>query len=83
LVTRADKPAEMPVGAAVRRSARHRLRPVREGRDGRQLGRLRGDTVNLTLQFVSWDIEFRGNSAFTFYFSDDEFARPLDDGLVE
>jgi len=42
-----------------------------------------GDTVNLTLQFISWDIEFRGNSAFTFYFNDDEFARPLDYGLVE
>jgi hypothetical protein len=42
-----------------------------------------GGTVNLTLQFISWDIEFRGNSNFTFYFSDDEFARPLDYGLVE
>ena len=42
-----------------------------------------GDTVNLTLQFISWDLEFRGNSAFTFFFSDDEFARPLDYGLVE
>jgi hypothetical protein len=42
-----------------------------------------GDTVNLTLQFISWDLEFRGNSAFTFYFNDDEFARPLDYGLVE
>ena len=42
-----------------------------------------GDTVNLTLQFISWDLEFRGNSAFTFYFNDDEFARPIDYGLVE
>ena len=42
-----------------------------------------GDPVNLTLQFISWDLEFRGNSAFTFYFNDDEFARPLDYGLVE
>ena len=42
-----------------------------------------GDTVNLTLQFISWDLEFRGNSAFTFYFNDDEFARPLDYGIVE
>lgn len=42
-----------------------------------------GDTVNLTLQFISWDIEFRGNSSFTFYFNDDEFVRPLDYGLVE
>lgn len=42
-----------------------------------------GDTVNLTLQFISWDLEFRGNSAFTFFFNDDEFARPIDYGLVE
>ena len=42
-----------------------------------------GEVVNLTLQFISWDLEFRGNSAFTFYFNDDEFARPLDYGLVE
>lgn len=42
-----------------------------------------GEAVNLTLQFISWDLEFRGNSSFTFYFSDDEFARPLDYGLVE
>jgi hypothetical protein len=42
-----------------------------------------GDVVNLTLQFISWDLEFRGNSAFTFYFNDNEFVRPLDYGLVE
>ena len=42
-----------------------------------------GEAVNLTLQFISWDLEFRGNSAFTFYFNDNEFARPLDYGLVE
>ena len=42
-----------------------------------------GDVVNLTLQFISWDLELRGNSAFTFFFNDEEFARPLDYGLVE
>lgn len=42
-----------------------------------------GEAVNLTLQFISWDLEFRGNSNFTFYFNDDEFARPIDYGLVE
>ena len=42
-----------------------------------------GDVVNLTLQFISWDLEFHGNSAFTFYFNDAEFVRPLDYGLVE
>jgi hypothetical protein len=42
-----------------------------------------GGSVNLTLQFISWDIEFRGTSGFTFFFSDDEFARPIDYGLIE
>ena len=42
-----------------------------------------GDTVNVTLQFISWDLEFRGNSAFTFFFNDDEFVRPIDYGLIE
>jgi hypothetical protein len=42
-----------------------------------------GESVSLTLQFISWDLEFRGNSAFTFFFNDEEFARPLDYGLVE
>ena len=42
-----------------------------------------GDTVNVTLQFISWDLEFRGNSAFTFFFNDNEFVRPIDYGLVE
>jgi hypothetical protein len=42
-----------------------------------------GDVVNLTLQFISWDLEFRGNSTFTFYFNDAEFVRPIDYGLVE
>jgi hypothetical protein len=42
-----------------------------------------GDTVNLTLQFISWDLEFHGNSAFHFYFQDQDFARPTDYGLVE
>jgi hypothetical protein len=42
-----------------------------------------GDVVNLTLQFISWDLEFRGNSSFTFYFNDAEFVRPIDYGLVE
>jgi Flp pilus assembly protein TadG len=42
-----------------------------------------GDTVNLTLQFISWDLEFHGNSAFHFFFQDQDFARPTDYGLVE
>jgi hypothetical protein len=42
-----------------------------------------GDTINLTLQFISWDIEVHGNSAFHFFFQDQDFARPTDYGLVE
>ena len=42
-----------------------------------------GDVVNLTLQFITWDLELRGNSSFTFYFNDAEFVRPIDYGLVE
>lgn len=42
-----------------------------------------GEAINLTLQFISWDLEFSGNSNFTFYFNDNEFARPIDYGLVE
>ena len=41
------------------------------------------EAVNLTLQFISWDLEFRGNVDFTFYFNDDEFVRPIDYGLIE
>lgn len=42
-----------------------------------------GGSTNLTLQFISWDIDFRGNSNFTFYFRDEDFARPTNYGLVE
>jgi hypothetical protein len=37
----------------------------------------------LTLQFISWDLEFRGNSSFLFNFNDVDFARPTNYGLVE
>ena len=42
-----------------------------------------GSTVTLTLQFIAWDLELSGNSAFRFYYSDAEFARPKDYGLVQ
>jgi len=32
---------------------------------------------------VAGNHELRGNSAFTFYFNDNELVRPLDYGLVE
>lgn len=42
-----------------------------------------GDTIDLTLQFISWDLELYGNSNFYFRYSADAFARLLDYGLVE
>lgn len=42
-----------------------------------------GDTIDLTLQFVSWDLELYGNSSFAFRYNETEFARPLDYGLIE
>jgi hypothetical protein len=42
-----------------------------------------GGATNLTLQFIAWDLEMSGNSTFTFNYSDDDFARPKDYGLVQ
>jgi hypothetical protein len=42
-----------------------------------------GDVVDLTLQFVAWDLEFSGNSSFIFRYNSDTFVLPLDYGLVE
>ena len=42
-----------------------------------------GGLTNLTLQFISWDLEFRGNSSFVFNFNDADFARPTNYGLIE
>jgi Flp pilus assembly protein TadG len=42
-----------------------------------------GGNLAVTLQFICWDLEFEGNSTFRFYFSDDDFARPTDYGLVQ
>jgi Putative Flp pilus-assembly TadE/G-like len=42
-----------------------------------------GGSTNLTLQFISWDLEFRGNSSFVFNFNDEDFARPTNYGLIE
>lgn len=40
-----------------------------------------GGSSDLTLQFIAWDLEFRGNSSFVFRFSDTDFARPTIYGL--
>lgn len=42
-----------------------------------------GGTLNLTLQFIAWDLEMSGNSTFNYIYSDDDFARPKDYGLVQ
>jgi hypothetical protein len=42
-----------------------------------------GGNVNLTLQFIAWDLEMSGNSSFNFFYSDTDFARPKDYGLVQ
>ena len=42
-----------------------------------------GGNTDLTLQFVTWDLEFQGNAAFRFFYSDAEFVRPTDYGLIE
>jgi hypothetical protein len=42
-----------------------------------------GDSVDLTLQFISWDLELYGNSNFHFRYNADQFATLLSYGLVE
>jgi len=42
-----------------------------------------GGAVNLTLQFISWDLQIQGNVSFRFFYSSEDFARPADYGLVE
>ena len=42
-----------------------------------------GSTVNLTLQFIVWDLELSGNSIFHFIYDGGEFATPLDYGLMQ
>jgi len=42
-----------------------------------------GGTSNLTVQFICWDFTISGNSTFHFFYSDAEFARPKDYGLVK
>lgn len=41
-----------------------------------------GGSTDLTLQFIAYDLEFRGNSGFVFHFSDNDFARPTSYGLI-
>jgi hypothetical protein len=41
------------------------------------------DTVDLTIQFIVWDLSLSGNSSFHFKYSANEFPAALDYGLVE
>jgi hypothetical protein len=42
-----------------------------------------GDSIDLTLQFISWDLELYGNSNFYFRYNADLFAKLLEYGLAE
>ena len=42
-----------------------------------------GGSTNVTLQFIAWDLEMYGNSTFHFAYSNSDFARPKDYGLVK
>jgi Flp pilus assembly protein TadG len=38
---------------------------------------------NLTIQFISWDLQLQGTPDFHFYYSSDAFPRPMGYGLVQ
>jgi len=57
--------------------------PSANVRMGGSSGGSGGDSIELTLQFISWSIELHGNSSFHFRYNETEFAKPLDYGLVE
>jgi hypothetical protein len=42
-----------------------------------------GSTTIATLQFICWDFTISGNATFHFYYSDTDFTRPKDYGLVK
>ena len=42
-----------------------------------------GGSITLALQFIAWDLEMSGNSAFAFNYNDADFAFPKDYGLVK
>jgi len=57
--------------------------PSAKVRMGGSSGGSGGDVIDLTLQFISWDLELYGNSSFAFRYNETEFARPLDYGLIQ
>jgi hypothetical protein len=57
--------------------------PSAKIRMGGNSGGAGGDSIDLTLQFISWDLELYGNSSFHFRYNAAQFARLLDYGLIE
>jgi Flp pilus assembly protein TadG len=42
-----------------------------------------GSSVDVTLQFISWDLTFNGNIGFHFFYQSDAFTKPIDYGLIK
>ncbi len=42
-----------------------------------------GSELDVTLQFISWDLQFNGNIGFHFYYQSAAFAKPTDYGLIK
>lgn len=42
-----------------------------------------GNSLDLTLQFISWDMQIQGNASFHFFYNSASFAKPLAYGLVQ
>jgi Flp pilus assembly protein TadG len=42
-----------------------------------------GSSVDVTLQFISWDLSFNGNIGFHFFYQSDAFTAPMDYGLIK
>jgi hypothetical protein len=57
--------------------------PSAKVRMGGNSGGSGGDSIDLTLQFITWDLELYGNSSFHFRYNAAQFARLLDYGLIE
>jgi len=57
--------------------------PSGKVRMGGNSGGSGGDSIDLTLQFITWDLELYGNSNFYFRYNADLFAKLLEYGLVE
>jgi hypothetical protein len=42
-----------------------------------------GNSVDVTLQFIAWDLSFNGNIGFHFFYASDAFVAPMDYGLIK